>query len=99
MNAPQNSLAQAPRAALVAGGLLALLLASACAAPPKIMTSHQYLHGDRSAKTLLQESGATAGEDERLFNYFLRVCNLEGHNEKKCQDTLVLENVSPRTMY
>ena len=39
-------------------GLLALLLASACAGPPKVMTSHQYLAENRSAKTLLQESGA-----------------------------------------
>lgn len=74
-------------------------LLSACAGPPKVMTSHQYLHDSRSAKTLLQESGATAGEDEKLFNYFLRVCSLEGHNEKNCKDTLVLENVTPRSMY
>lgn len=80
-------------------GLLTLLLASACAGPPKVMTSHQYLSENRSAKTLLQENGATAGEEQKLFNYFLRVCNLEGPKEQKCQDTLVLENVSPRSVY
>ncbi len=80
-------------------GLLALLLASACAGPPKVMTSHQYLAENRSAKTLLQESAATAGEEQKLFNYFLRICNIEGPKEQKCQDTLVLENVSPRSLY
>lgn len=89
----------AGRGGLFVLALSSLVLASACAGPPKIMTSHQYLHDSRSAKTLLQESGATAGEEEKLFNYFLRVCSLEGHHEKKCQDTLVLENVTPRSMY
>lgn len=89
----------AGRSGLFALALLGVLATSACAGPPKIMTSHQYLHDSRSAKTLLQESGATAGEEEKLFNYFLRVCSLEGHHEKKCQDTLVLENVTPRSMY
>lgn len=80
-------------------GLLALSLASACAGPPKVMTSHQYLAKNRSAKTLLQESGEQAGEEQKLFNYFLRVCNLEGAQEQKCQDTLVLENVNPNSLY
>lgn len=75
-----------------------LVLASGCAVRPKIMTSHQYLGEARSAKTLIQAS-EKVGDDAQLFNYFLRVCNLEGAGEKQCKDSLILENVTPGSLY
>ncbi len=83
---------------LVCLGLLACSSAIGCAPPPKVMTSHQYLAESRSAKSLLQDSGATVDE-QKLFNYFVRVCNLDSAAEKQCKDTLVLENVTPGSLY
>ncbi len=77
---------------------LGIVSAIACAPPPKIMTSHQYLGETRSAKTLIQQSGQ-ANDDEQLYNYFLRVCDLNTSSEKQCKDSLILENVSPRSVY
>lgn len=72
--------------------------AIACAPPPKVMTSHQYLGETRSAKTLIQQSGKST-EDAQLYNYFLRVCDLNVSTEKQCKDSLILENVTPRSVY
>jgi hypothetical protein len=79
---------------------LGVILASAvaCAPPPKVMTSHQYLGEARSAKTLIQQSGKGT-DDGQLYNYFLRVCDLNTSTEKQCKDSLILENVTPRSVY
>lgn len=75
-----------------------LVSAIACAPPPKVMTSHQYLGETRSAKTLIQQS-AKGADDVQLYNYFLRVCDLNASTEKQCKDSLILENVTPRSVY
>lgn len=73
-------------------------LSVACAPPPKVMTSHQYLGETRSAKTLIQQSGQ-GNDDGQLYNYFLRVCDLNTSSEQQCKDSLILENVTPRSVY
>jgi hypothetical protein len=81
--------------------LASLVAASAvgCAAPPKVMTSHSYLADKQSAKSLIQDTGITVNDNEKLFNYYVRVCDLGEAVEEKCKDTLILENVTPRSLY
>ncbi len=70
------------------------LLLGACV-PPKVLTSHSFLDSDKSVRTLMQQA-----DDKRLFNVFMRVCDVQGTNvDANCKDTMVLGNVNPGSVY
>lgn len=73
-----------------------------CSPPPKVLVEHSYASSDRSVQTYIQKSGAAAGtgkDKTELFNVFVRVCNQDATNTlAACKDTLILENVNPRSL-
>lgn len=80
---------------VLAIGLLSLL---SCG-PKKVVLSNRYLSSSKTVKTLMLPS-SKAAKDTKLFHYFIRVCDLdEMGKETNCQDTLVLENVNPASLY
>jgi hypothetical protein len=78
------------------------LAATGCSGPPKVLVEHSYATTDRSIETYIQKSGAAVGSGKdktELFNVFVRVCNQDASNTMAgCKDTLILENVNPRSL-
>lgn len=91
-----------PSFALVVVALAGVAALTACSAPPKVLIEHSYATTDRSVQTYIQKSGAAVGSGKdktELFNVFVRVCNQDASNTMGvCKDTLVLENVNPRSL-
>ena len=83
----------------VAAASLAL---AGCSAPPKVLVEHSYASSDKSVETFIQKAGASVGtgkDKTELFNVFMRVCNQDASNAMAvCKDTLILENVNPRSL-
>lgn len=68
----------------------------AACTPPKVMVSNFFVDTDKSVKTIIQQSD----EDKKLFNVFMRVCDVAGTNtEANCKETKVLGNVAPGSIY
>ncbi len=71
-----------------------LSLASACI-PPQVMISNAPL-GARMVRFSMQRSPQVPG----TFNLFLQACALQPNaTATDCRQSMVLENVSPRTIY
>jgi hypothetical protein len=88
---------------------LALLAAAAstsiaCGPPPKVLVHQEFfppaLGEDKIAQESMQLSGQST-DKQRLFNYSIRICdvNPQGVAKPTCKETLILENVSPKTIY
>jgi hypothetical protein len=78
---------------IMAAAALALTAFLCSCAIPKIMASYAYVGDTKTTKTLMEP--ATKG----LFNSYMRVCNLEANaTETNCKDSLILENVTPRSL-
>jgi hypothetical protein len=90
----------APMLLMVAAG--ASLAAVGCSGPPKVLVEHSYASSDKSVETYIQKAGASVGtgkDKTELFNVFMRVCNQDASNSMTvCKDTLILENVNPRSL-
>lgn len=83
-----------PYRALLFVGAALLSLASACV-PPQVMISN-YPLGGRMVRFSMQRSPQVPG----TFNLFMQACNLQPNAmTNECRQSLVLENVSPRTIY
>lgn len=84
-------------------GLSTLLLSLSvfgCAPPPKVLVGHNFAGQDKSVKVMLQDSGqANKANDKKLFNVFVRMCDVTKELEGACKDTQVLENVVPGSVY
>lgn len=78
---------------LIAATALSLFTLGACA-NPKVLVGQEFLGRARTTKLIIQKG---AGE---TFDTYVRICNLlETGEEKECQDTLVLSNVNPNSVY
>lgn len=84
-------------ATAVAAGLTIFM--SACG-PSKIMVSDSFLGEDKMIKELIQPTGQSTDESGALYDYFLRVCDInhETLENTNCQDSVVIENVIPRSL-
>lgn len=80
------------RSITLAGLALGALFATGCAAP-KVMVDHAFLGDAHTVKMLMKKNAAGT------FDQSLRVCNIEDGAETKCNDTVVLENVTPGSLY
>jgi len=76
-------------------GALALvaLFVTACGPPPKVMVDQAFMGDKRTVKMLMQRNASGT------FDQGLRVCTIEKGQETQCKDTLVLENVTPGSLY
>lgn len=72
---------------------LAAMASVGCAPPPKVMVDHGFLGQARTVKLLMQRNAAGT------FDQSIRVCTLAEGKETACQDTVVLENVTPGSLY
>ncbi|MCB9551414.1 MAG: hypothetical protein H6705_05940 [Myxococcales bacterium] len=64
-----------------------------CGPPPKVMVDHGFLGQSRTVKLLMQRNAAGT------FDQSIRVCTLAEGKETACKDTVVLENVTPGSLY
>ena len=79
---------------LLAG--LCLLSASlvGCGPPPKVMVDQGFIGSNRTLKVLMQRNASGT------FDQIVRICTLgEKGAESACNDTVVLENVTPGSLY
>ena len=85
----------------IASGLAMLAAAlSGCGAPPKVLVGHGCAGADKSVKVMLQDVGQTnKANGQKIFNVFVRMCDVTAHGENACKDTQVLENVVPGSVY
>lgn len=81
------------RGMMLALGAAATLALTACGPPPKVMVDHGYLGQSRTIKLLMQRNASGT------FDQTIRVCTLAGGKETACNDTIVLENVTPGSLY
>lgn len=71
-----------------------------CAPPPKVLVGHTFAGQDKSVKVMLQDAGQTnKASNGKLFNVFVRMCDVTKEAESSCKDTQVLENVVPGSVY
>lgn len=78
---------------LIAALGAACLLLGACT-PPAVMLTNS-MGSDRTIQYVVQQSGS-AGEDEALYNLYVRVCPLAqdgSQDEAECKKSLAIENV------
>lgn len=73
--------------------ITAAALLSGCGQPPKVMVDHGYLGESRTLKLLMQRNASGT------FDQTVRVCTLAEGKETACKDTIVLENVTPGSLY
>ncbi len=87
---------------LILAILTAALFAVSCA-PKKVLIANEYMGENKTAKLLMLPKAQTVGSDKnkvRLFDYYIRICTLnQANKEENCKDTLILENVNPRSLY
>lgn len=81
----------------------AVLLAATtgCAsAPPKVLVGHNFAGDEKSVKVMLQDSGETnKASGARMFNVFVRMCDVGTSAEAACKDSQVLDGVVPGSVY
>ena len=79
---------------------LILVAASAgCAGPTQVLVSQRYT-GERVARYTIEPTGQGTDTTGALYNLRVRLCGVEGNGaDKQCQDSMVLENVQPRSVY
>lgn len=75
-------------------------VAAGCGAPAKVLVGHNFAGPQKSVKVLLQDSGQTnKANGQKVFNVFVRLCDVNTETEASCKDTQVLENVVPGSVY
>lgn len=79
---------------------LILVAASAgCAGPTQVLVSQRYA-GERVARYTIEPTGQSTEATGALYNLRVRLCGVEGNgSDTQCQDSMVLENVQPRSVY
>ncbi|HVJ88546.1 MAG TPA: hypothetical protein VM580_02005 [Labilithrix sp.] len=84
----------------IATVLLVAAAAFGCSPPPKVLVGHNFAGSDKSVKVMLQDSGQVdKANNRRLFNVFVRMCDVTANSEASCKDTQVLDNVVPGSVY
>jgi len=75
--------------------IIIILGFTSCAAP--VVVQHNFQGKDKTAKMFIKR--AQEG-DSNLFDSYIKICNLDEKNEeKKCKDTLLLQNVTPSSIF
>ncbi len=82
----------------IALGFLTAVLFSGCAGPTQVLVSQRYA-GERVVRYTIEPTGQATKDSGQLFNLRVRVCGVEGGTDSRCQDSMVLENVQPRSVY
>lgn len=80
---------------LVATASLAVCTAVGACAPPSVLVDNSFVgdHG-RTVKIVIKKNPTG------LFDEFVRVCDLTAEGQEgRCQDTLVLTDVNPSSVY
>lgn len=71
-----------------------------CGSPPKVLVGHNFAGPQKSVKVMLQDSGQTnKANGQKVFNVFVRMCDVNTDAEAACKDTQVLDNVVPGSVY
>lgn len=71
-----------------------------CSTPPKVLVGHNFAGSQKSVKVMLQDSGQTnKASGQKVFNVFVRMCDVSTETEAGCKDTQVLDNVVPGSVY
>lgn len=71
-----------------------------CSTPPKVLVGHNFAGSQKSVKVMLQDSGQTnKASGQKVFNVFVRMCDVSTETEASCKDTQVLDNVVPGSVY
>jgi hypothetical protein len=77
---------------------LAALL-TGCAGPTQVLVSQRYA-GERVVRYTIEPSGQATKETGQLYNLRVRICGVESSGtDSNCKDSMVLENVQPRSVY
>ena len=86
---------------MAVAGLVFCSGAVACGSvPPKVLVAHDFQGDDKSVKMMLQDSGHTdPASKRRLYNVWMRMCDVNATSEAGCKDTQVLDNVVPGSVY
>jgi len=78
---------------------IALLTAvGGCAGPTQVLVSQRYT-GERVVRYTIEPTGQSTEKSGQLYNLRVRLCGVDGASDKQCQDSMVLENVQPRSVY
>lgn len=79
---------------------LVLVAASAgCAGPTQVLVSQRYA-GPRVVRYTIEPTGKGSDTTGALYDLRVRLCDVEGDgSDKQCQDSMVLQNVQPRSVY
>ncbi len=78
---------------------LTFVLAAGCARPTQILVSQRYA-GERVVRYTIEPTGQSTEKTGQLFNLRVRLCGVENAgNDTACKDSMVLENVQPRSVY
>ncbi len=59
--------------------------------PPNVLTSNTFLGNAKLTKSYVTQRG----DDQKLFDYSVRVCDLKGDDatQTNCKDTVIIERV------
>ncbi|HEX7481555.1 MAG TPA: hypothetical protein VF331_27370 [Polyangiales bacterium] len=79
-------------------GLLLLALTAGCTPPPVLIA--QGFAGERVVRYTIQKNPQGDKETGQLYDLRVRLCNQgEDASDSNCQDTMLLENVKPQSVY
>lgn len=84
----------------VSAFLMSAMLAG-CAGPTQVLINQKYASG-RVVRYTIEPSGESTEDSGQLFNMRVRLCDLASDGstaESRCQDSMVIENVQPRSVY
>ena len=80
--------------------VVAAAASAGCAQPSKVLVGHNFAGPEKSVKVMLQDVGQTnKANDKKVFNVFVRMCDVNAQAESACKDTQVLDNVVPGSVY
>lgn len=79
--------------------ILASSLFSGCFGPTQVLVSQRYA-GSRVVRYTIEPTGQATKDSGQLFNLRVRLCGVERSGaDSGCQDSMLLENVQPRSVY
>jgi hypothetical protein len=79
-------------------GLLLLALAAGCT-PPQVLIAQGFA-GERVVRYTIQQNAEGTKDTGTLYDLRVRLCN-QGNDgaDSNCQDTMLLQNVKPQSVY
>ncbi|MBI2374041.1 MAG: hypothetical protein HYV07_08585 [Deltaproteobacteria bacterium] len=75
------------------------LAGTGCVTSPNVLIGQGFV-SERVVRFAIQPTGQGTQETGALFNLLMRMCNASDNGTTdQCKDTLLLENVMPRSVY